>query len=116
MRLTRIQQKVRNGLSRLGVNPALVGDAELAATLGSQTLSVGFGCEGVTISGLEIEVQLGQAGSPIAQLQRRFAAGDYKVSPTLAEAASGVPVRRVTRRCASHRVRVRVRALAAKQI
>ena len=114
MRLTRIQQKVRNGLSRLGVNPALVGDAELAATLGSQTLSVGFGCEGVTISGLEIEVQLGQAGSPIAQLQRRFAAGDYKVSPTLAEAASGV--RRVTRRCASHRVRVRVRALAAKQI
>ena len=36
-------------------------------------------------------VQLGQAGCPVARLQRRFAAGDYKVSPTLREAPSHAP-------------------------
>ena len=89
----RLQWQLPKVLSKdapVACTAALVGDAELlAASLGAQTLSVGFGCEGVTISGLELEVQLGQAGSPIARLQRRFAAGDYKVSPTLREAPSG---------------------------
>jgi hypothetical protein len=39
-----------------------------------------FGCDGVTISGLEIETQLGPAGQPVDRLLRRFSAGDYKVS------------------------------------
>ena len=42
-------------------------------------VQVQFACEGVTISGIELEVQTGTAGKPIAKLTRRFQAGDYKV-------------------------------------
>jgi len=41
-----------------------------------QPLSVQFGCEGVTITGIELEV----AGQPISKLIRRFDSGEYKVS------------------------------------
>ena len=41
---------------------------------------VKFFCEGVTISGIELEVQLGAEGQPVAQLHRRFSSGDYKVT------------------------------------
>jgi len=67
----------------------LTGSEELAAALGAQPLHVHFGCEGVTISGLELEVQVGARGSPIARLLRRFAAGDYKVTPTVEEKSEG---------------------------
>ena len=42
-------------------------------------LQVKFSCEGVTISGIELEVQTSGAGKPVAKLTRRFQAGDYKV-------------------------------------
>jgi len=44
-----------------------------------QPIQVKFSCEGVTISGIELEVQTSGAGKPVAKLTRRFQAGDYKV-------------------------------------
>ena len=44
-------------------------------------------CSGVTISGIELEVQLVPANTtdgkvpPVAKLMRRFSAGEYRVTP-----------------------------------
>ncbi|KAL3919396.1 MAG: hypothetical protein SGPRY_005647 [Prymnesium sp.] len=54
-------------------------------TLRDQPVIIKFECEGVTISGIELEVQMGGSGHPVAKLNRRFVAGDYKVSFDLPE-------------------------------
>mmetsp|Transcript_46738 Transcript_46738/g.77372 ORF Transcript_46738/g.77372 Transcript_46738/m.77372 type:complete len:928 (+) Transcript_46738:63-2846(+) len=65
----------------------LTGSEDLASTVVAQPTSVQFKCEGVTISGIELEVQMDNAGtSPVAHLLRRFASGDYKVSAQLPDA------------------------------
>ena len=48
-----------------------------------------FQSEGVTISGIEVEVQASSTDTPpIAKLLRRFAAGDYQVANTVPEPAA----------------------------
>nr|ALD47963.1 TSET complex subunit TCUP [Emiliania huxleyi] len=42
------------------------------------TMQVQFGCEGVTITGIELEVQVGTTGSPVSRLLRRFTSGKYE--------------------------------------
>ena len=69
-------------------------EAELAAAFQSVPFHVQFGCEGVTISGIELEVQLSGGGSgapPIAKLMRRFTAGEYRVTlPRLTDVSGGL--------------------------
>ena len=59
------------------------GDAleRLRGALMGVSFDVKFDCEGVTISGIELEVHAAVATmpSPIAKILRRFAAGEYKV-------------------------------------
>ena len=57
----------------------------LVPALAGVPFSVSFGCDGVTISGIELEVQLvggasGDRAPPIAKLMRRFNAGEYRVT------------------------------------
>jgi len=69
----------------------LTGNEKIEILIPSQ---LQFGCEGVTISGIELEVQTGAAGNPIARLVRRFASGDYKVStPEPSSMQSRAPTR-----------------------
>ena len=69
-------------------------EAELASAFQSVPFHVQFGCEGVTISGIELEVQLSGGGSgapPIAKLMRRFTAGEYRVTlPRLTDVSGGL--------------------------
>ena len=65
-------------------------DEALRSSLAALPCSVTFTCEGVTISGIEIEVQqaTAPAGSqppsqPVAKLIRKFTAGDYQVANLL---------------------------------
>jgi len=55
-------------------------DDGAASSIRDEPVLVHFDCEGVTISGIELEAQMGEAGQPVAKLNRRFVAGDYKVS------------------------------------
>ena len=57
----------------------------LVPALAGVPFNVSFGCDGVTISGIELEVQLvggasGDRAPPIAKLMRRFNAGEYRVT------------------------------------
>ena len=65
--------------------------SELVAAFASTPFQVHFGCDGVTISGIELEVQPagGTSGTlPVGKLMRRFSAGEYRVTlPKLADAA-----------------------------
>ena len=67
----------------------LKGGDDLAAGALQQPLGVQFGCEGVTISGIELEVQCSGANR-IADLLRRFTTGVYRVS--LPAPAAGAPI------------------------
>ena len=79
---------------------AAVSGGALLATLGAQPVNVMFGCEGVTISGIEVDVQMaatpGAATHPIAKLLRRFSAGDYQVASAFAPAAAGAAAEAAT--------------------
>lgn len=57
----------------------LSGDEDIASVASQQPVHVQFGCDGVTISGIELEVEMGSSGQPVARLSRRFVSGDYKV-------------------------------------
>jgi hypothetical protein len=90
-------------LRRHGI-PAAVGSEPFAVELAPETaLSAGslrgvwnaapvkmeFQSEGVTISGIEVEIQASITDTPpIAKLLRRFAAGDYQVANTVPEPAA----------------------------
>ena len=58
---------------------SLRGDEALAQAAAAQPVFVQFGCDGVTISGVELEIHVGSTRSPISKLVRNFRAGDYKV-------------------------------------
>lgn len=47
-------------------------------------LQLSFSCEGVAISGIELEVQLGSGSSSISRLLRRFVSGEYFVTSATA--------------------------------
>ena len=57
----------------------LSGDDVLAQTAAAQPVFLQFGCDGVTISGVELEIHSGSTGAAISKLVRNFKAGDYKV-------------------------------------
>ena len=60
---------------------ACVGGEEGFSTAATEkACQVSFGCDGVTISGIELEVQMGSAAQPVAKLNRRFVAGEYTVA------------------------------------
>ena len=80
----------------LGVGTGAGTPAALQGALSTVPFQLQFGCEGVTISGIELEVQLGvgasdgtpgsspasaRSAAPIGRLKRRFGAGEYKVLP-----------------------------------
>ena len=79
---------------------APISGAGLDDSASAESLLVGtpfhvqFGCDGVTISGIELEVQLVAGHSvegavpPIAKLIRRFTAGEYRVTPPKPSAGS----------------------------
>ena len=69
---------MRGALARL-TSRASMPLRQLASAVREHPVLVQFGCEGVTISGIELEVQMGASGQPVAKLSRRFVAGDYKV-------------------------------------
>lgn len=58
-------------------------DAPVVAAAATSPLDVSFSCEGVTISGIELEVQLGPTSGSIDKLLRKFASGKYLVTPLL---------------------------------
>ena len=58
---------------------SLSGDETLAQAAATQPVCVQFGCDGVTISGVELDIHVGSTSSPISKLVRNFRAGDYKV-------------------------------------
>lgn len=51
-----------------------------AAAVSRAPLRMSFSCEGVAISGIELEVQLGSGTSSISRLLRRFVSGEYLVT------------------------------------
>ena len=84
---------VADGAEGGGTDGEAMGVSELGSALSSVPFSVHFGCEGVTISGIELEVQLGTDAAAstdgsggvgvaaIGKLMRRFTAGEYQVVP-----------------------------------
>ena len=53
------------------------GEGDLSNTFADQPLYVRFGCEGVTISGIELDLQ--REVQPTMRLLRRFVSGKYKI-------------------------------------
>jgi len=91
--LTRDRPVVCEAFVRLPAGDSEVAGGGLRTALASAPMAVQFSCEGVTISGIELEVQAAAVGSgsgsssptqPIAKLMRRFSAGDYQVVSTVA--------------------------------